>query len=545
MAKQEKKEFDFINEQIKTRPFYKKKWFARMMTGIGCAVVFGGVAGVTFAIVKPWAEKQFGNPEPQTQIVILPEESESETESAPETESALKTESMPETENMSETESAPVKEGVPETESAPASETGTARPPEDVSETTVPGTEHSAEPTTKQAESESPAGNDDTEPSANKEETEQTSKETKTEPPAKETEPESKAPAETSGAAGTHGQTENTESGGEQEEPEKKGMGIEDYKMLYGKLAEVAGEASKSVVTVTGLQENANLFDDVYGSDIQSSGLIVATTGLNIYILTEWRTLDGSSKTLVTFPDGCTAEAVLQKRDPETGLAIVRVAFSALPADMKSEIKIAELGSSQNISKGDPVIAVGSPLGYSNSIAFGMVTSMTETPAVDCCYNVITTDMIGSPNGSGIILDLDGKIIGIISQDFYKENEQITVSGICISELRWLIETLSNDSEIQYLGIVGKEVTDSVAKELDMPKGLYVKSVEVDSPAMYCGIRTADVITAIQGTDIENMDDYVEVLRRHKSEDVLKITLMRQGPDGYVEMTKDITVGAR
>lgn len=495
MAKQEKKEFDFINEQIKTRPFYKKKWFARLMTGIGCAVIFGGVAGVTFAIVKPWAEKQFGDPEPQTQIVILPEESESETESAP----------------VTETETA---------KAATASEAASEVP----SETMEPKTEHSAEPPAKK-------------------ETE-TETETQTEPlQAEETEDHRRAESDRQGESNR--QTESAESGAELGETEKKGLEIEDYKMLYGKLSEVASEASKSVVTVTGLQENANLFDDVYGSDIQSSGLIVATTGLNIYILTEWRNLDGSSKTLVTFPDGNTAEAVLQKRDPETGLAIVRVAFSALPTDTRSEIKIAELGSSQNISKGDPVISVGSPLGYSNSIAFGMVTSMTETPAVDCCYNVITTDMIGSPKGSGVILDLDGKIIGIISQDFYKENEQVTVSGICISELKWLIETLSNDSEIQYLGIVGKEVTDSVAKELDMPKGLYVKGVEADSPAMYCGIRTADVIIAIQGTDIEDMDDYVEVLRRRKSEDVLKITLMRQGPDGYVEMTKDITVGAR
>lgn len=506
MAKQEKKEFDFINEQIKTRPFYKKKWFARLMTGIGCAVIFGGVAGVTFAIVKPWAEKQFGDPEPQTQIVILPEESESETESAPVT------------------------------------ETETAKTSELPSETSVPKTEPSTEPLTKkETETEAEAQTESSQ-AAETEDHRQGESSRQTED---HRQGGSSGQTESDRQGESNNQTENAESGAGLGETEKKGLEIEDYKMLYGKLSEVASEASKSVVTVTGLQENANLFDDVYGSDIQSSGLIVATTGLNIYILTEWRNLDGSSKTLVTFPDGNTAEAVLQKRDPETGLAIVRVAFSALPTDTRSEIKIAELGSSQNISKGDPVISVGSPLGYSNSIAFGMITSMTETPAVDCCYNVITTDMIGSPKGSGVILDLDGKIIGIISQDFYKENEQVTVSGICISELKWLIETLSNDSEIQYLGIVGKEVTDSVAKELDMPKGLYVKGVEADSPAMYCGIRTADVIIAIQGTDIEDMDDYVEVLRRRKSEDVLKITLMRQGPDGYVEMTKDITVGAR
>lgn len=759
MAKQEKKEFDFINEQIKTRPFYKKKWFYRMMMGFACAILFGGVAGVTFAIVKPWAEKQFGDPGPQTQIVILPEESETseslglsalpETEEMSGSKGMSKTEEMSGSKGMSETEEMSGSNGMPETEEVSgieassqsgsgqkssgevsgtspsdgaASGNGLSDEPssgKDLTEAkeTNGGKQKSAEDlagSESQAEGWKTSGSQSEKPDNREPQTERDAKKTPgqtgtesgdrkpSEAGEKKTVPGetgTKSQSETQKQDGTEEQSEtgsrevssqgsgssesektggvtgekedgkagtgepeatgsgkagagepeatgngkagaaepeatgNGEAGaaepeatgngedkfkpGVSEETEKQGAGtavdktagsedfenetagnenveidgvdqtcqtgqteelkqqdqedlseqdnstdereagdaqdgtvqngldISDYKQLYGELSEVANSASKSVVTVTGLKENANFFDDVYGSNTQSSGLIVASTGLNIYILTESRVIDGMEKILITFPNGASAEAFLQKKDQKTGLAIVRVAYSDLPAEARSCFELADLGNSQNIRQGDPVIAVGSPLGYSNSMAFGMVTSVTEVPSADCCYHVITTDMIGSQAGSGIILNLDGKVIGIISQDFNKESEQITVSGIGISDLKWLIETLSNNVDIPYLGIVGKEVTDSVAQELDMPKGLYIKSVEPDSPAMYSGLQTADIIVRIQDTEIVDMDSYVELARSCSPEDALKITVMRQGPDGYVEITRDITVGAR
>ena len=61
MPNEEKRKFTFISEQIKKKPFYRKKWFINSAAGIGLAVLFGGTAGITFAMVKPWAEAQFGS----------------------------------------------------------------------------------------------------------------------------------------------------------------------------------------------------------------------------------------------------------------------------------------------------------------------------------------------------------------------------------------------------------------------------------------------------------------------------------------------------
>ena len=82
MGENEKKEFHFINEQIKKKPFYRRKWFTQGAAAIALALIFGVAAGVMFAIVQPWASNQFGKPDEPTQIVMVQEETHTqETES--------------------------------------------------------------------------------------------------------------------------------------------------------------------------------------------------------------------------------------------------------------------------------------------------------------------------------------------------------------------------------------------------------------------------------------------------------------------------------
>ena len=107
MPEKERKEFTFMSEQLKKKPFYKKKWFIRGCQAVALAVIFGAVAGFTFAAVMPWAEKQFGEPDDPAQIVIVQDETESETQSETQTETPRETQT--ETETQTESETAPVK----------------------------------------------------------------------------------------------------------------------------------------------------------------------------------------------------------------------------------------------------------------------------------------------------------------------------------------------------------------------------------------------------------------------------------------------------
>ena len=82
------------------------------------------------------------------------------------------------------------------------------------------------------------------------------------------------------------------------------------------------------------------------------------------------------------------------------------------------------------------MIALGTPVANNSSMSFGMITSMVEMPVVDAQYRVLNTDILGSQQGSGILIDLDGKIMGIIAQSFSSDSGQITLTALAVPYIK-------------------------------------------------------------------------------------------------------------
>lgn len=102
-------------------------------------------------------------------------------------------------------------------------------------------------------------------------------------------------------------------------------------------------------------------------------------------------------------------------------------------------------------------------------------------------YHLLTTDIMGNSEGSGVLVNLDGKIVGVIAQSFSGEADTGVVTALSISDLRKLIEQLSNNEDLIYLGVRGQDISSSLAQKTGIPTGIYVNSVEEDSPAMNAG----------------------------------------------------------
>lgn len=94
------------------------------------------------------------------------------------------------------------------------------------------------------------------------------------------------------------------------------------------------------------------------------------------------------------------------------------------------------------------------------------------------------------------------------------------------------------------MGVTGETITPQISEKKGIPKGVFVESVEVDSPAMQAGIQNADVITEVNGEKIESMKEYQQQLKACNSGDTIKVKAMRQATEGYVEVTFDVTLGA-
>lgn len=334
--------------------------------------------------------------------------------------------------------------------------------------------------------------------------------------------------------------SESTEENGAAEGTESS---LKNYEALYQDMLGVTEKPKQALVTVIGITNQMDYFNQNYENQQQISGLIVADNGQDLFILTEYRIVENVERIQVTFWDETMVDATYQRHDPSTGLTIVKVDESKLDEETRDGLAVAPLGSSYLVSQGDPVVAVGSPVGYSDSIAYGVVTSVTnKISALDNEYNLLTTDILGSTDGSGILVNLDGEIVGIIAQSYSAKGNNV-VTGIAISQIKKLIENLSNNVSRAYIGIRGQDVTEELSDKTGIPKGVLISRVADDSPAMMAGMKEYDVIVKLGEHKVETIKQYHEQLGKYSTGDVVTVTAMRKGAEGYAEMTFDVTMG--
>lgn len=322
---------------------------------------------------------------------------------------------------------------------------------------------------------------------------------------------------------------------------EKVELELSDYQRLHRLMYSLTQQMAKSMVTVTGVETDMDWFDNIYENQGQTAGLIVAENGKELLILTDLATIAEVDSVKVTFSDGTQAEAELKGNDQETGLAIVSVVFENIEETTRESIQTATLGGSGSSLLGSPVIAMGRPLGTSTSIVYGMVTSAdTWVNLADHNVRTLTTDMMGAANGSGILINLSGQVVGIIRSGG-KKDALITAYGI--SDLRRIIEKLSNGQEIAHMGIMGTDVPEEVHEKLGVPMGAYVTGIRMDSPAMQAGIQSGDVIVKLGTADIASFSDYQEAMMTLSPDLAVTVKIMRQGAEEYQEMAVDVILG--
>lgn len=327
-------------------------------------------------------------------------------------------------------------------------------------------------------------------------------------------------------------------------ETKSPSLEVTDYQALYNKMYAIAQESQKSMVTVTGVISDVDWFNNPYESKGQTSGIILADNGKELLILADKQAVEEAESIQVTFCDGEQATGSLRASDATTGLSVISVPLDGIGAETKGAIVMANLGSSNGSNLlGSAVIAVGTPMGTSNSVAYGMITSLGNTISVpDNAYKLITTDIYGSKNAGGVILDMSGKILGVIDMSYNTEDVENSISAIGITELKKTIQKLSNGKQMAYFGVDAIDVTEEANQKLKVPFGAYVTEIQMDSPAMSSGVQSGDIIVKIGTEPIENMEQYVDALLACEPEDTVEITVMRQGKEEYREMSFTVTL---
>lgn len=163
----------------------------------------------------------------------------------------------------------------------------------------------------------------------------------------------------------------------------------------------------------------------------------------------------------------------------------------------------------------------------------------------DSNYKFLTTDIYGSSGASGILINLKGQVIGMIDLSYNASDMRNMISAVGITELKGLVENLSNNRSIAYFGVYGADVTREANEELGVPFGAYITEIDMDSPAMNAGIQSGDVVIRIGDKEVGGYQDLVKALLTLRAEETVKVGLMRQGPEGYIEIETDVELGQK
>lgn len=322
----------------------------------------------------------------------------------------------------------------------------------------------------------------------------------------------------------------------EKEEPDSDG-----YRQVIQSLSTTAANVKNSLVVVSkSVQEEEQ--EEAVKEGL--SGVIIADNGRELLILSNILPVRKNETVQVTFFDKKSYSAKLKKQDVNLGIGVYAVEKNDIDQSIWSKLPAAELGNSLLMENGDTVIVVGKPFGSDLSVSYGIVTAdEEEVEKADGHYRLICTNIASEGNGSGVILNKKGQVVGIINQSALGEGSDGRIGGYGISDIKEIIELLSNGSNIPFTGIYGMDVTDKLMKK-GMPQGVYVKEVAADSPAMAAGIQSGDVIVGINGENIVSLSNYHSILMGLKSGAVIQLNGCRQGQnDEYVEIDFEVTVG--
>lgn len=330
----------------------------------------------------------------------------------------------------------------------------------------------------------------------------------------------------------------------EQVQEQKTVLTTETYQEMLNNLKQVSGEVRKSVVEIQGAVTEEEFSKDQEDKEKSISGMIVADNGQELLILAGELPVKDAKIIRVTFSGDNQCDAILKSRDAGLGLCVYAVQRKNIADDVWAQIETATLGGSKVVSEGDTVIAVGKLYGCDTIAGYGVIESGENyLDKADGQYQTIYTDVAGDISGSGVLVNIRGEVIGIINTSVRTDDQTNKISGYGISDIKDVIELLSNGKNVPYLGVSGVEVSSEMQGQ-GISQGVYVKEVDAGSPAMAAGIQSGDIITNIADTDIINLLGYHNTLMKQNVGDKILVRGKRQGTGGeYVDIDFGVTVG--
>jgi Do/DeqQ family serine protease len=264
------------------------------------------------------------------------------------------------------------------------------------------------------------------------------------------------------------------------------------------------------------------------------SGVIVSTDG---YILTNHHVVDGAEQIKVDLNDNRSLDARLVGSDPPSDLAVLKIEATNLP--------VLPLGDSERVRVGDVVLAIGNPLGIGQTVTMGIISAKgRQTGLSDGSFeDFLQTDApINQGNSGGALVSTNSELVGINSQILSPSGGSIGIGFAIPSNMaRRVMEQLIQGGKVRrgQLGIVVQKVTTDIASRLGLKeaRGVVVAQVQPGSAAARAGIRQGDVITSLNGVEVNDPNSFRNQVASTPPGSEIVLTALRDGREQQVRVT--------
>jgi putative serine protease PepD len=260
------------------------------------------------------------------------------------------------------------------------------------------------------------------------------------------------------------------------------------------------------------------------------SGFVVSADG---HVITNNHVVEGGTGTAtIRFSDATVAPATVVGTDEESDIAVLKIDSSSLP---DGKLVPVEFGDSDRVQVGDPVVAVGAPLGLTSTVTYGVVSYLdrpirTSEGGTARYYSAIQTDAaVNQGNSGGPLFDAGGRVVGInsvigtLSEDQSSAGNVGLAFAIPINHARRIATDIINTGKARRT-VMGVQPDPSYRNPIG---GARLASVEANGPASAAGLRAGDVILAVNGKPVEEFWDLTALIRKYPPNAVVEIQYLR------------------
>ncbi len=328
-------------------------------------------------------------------------------------------------------------------------------------------------------------------------------------------------------------------------------VAAQDAELTNVELVEQVSPAVVTVYNLTTLENQLGAEETVPQGT--GTGFIIDEEG---HIVTNWHVVTGGEEYAVALSDGTTVEAELIGLDPRDDLAVVKIAPESVPATVA-------LGDSDALQPGQPVVAIGSPLGsFTNTVTAGIVSGLDRDGfggqyGANCqnYANLIQHDAAINPgNSGGPLFNMQGEVIGVNTLGLPQTPSGDIIQGLFFAVPSNLVANVAQQIietgtiSAPYIGISSRTIDPGTAASLgldDIAGSTYVIRVEPGTPAEEVGIQPDDIITAIDDESLSVERGLSDLLLEYEAGDRVELTILRADAGGAAEETSvELTFGA-